>query len=89
MGDEGFLYLRVAGDDHHSAAVGVLVEILHDSVGVFGIEVSGWFVGQEEFRAFDEGSRDCGALAFACAQLGGTVVEAVMEFKVFEELGTF
>jgi len=50
-----------------------------DSVGILGIQVAGWFVGQDDSGAGDEGAGDGNALLFAAGELGWTMSQAALD----------
>jgi hypothetical protein len=81
--------IGVVGDDDEgfAAFVGEIEEEGHDFGAVFGIEVAGGFVGEEDIGIVDKGAGDGGALLFAPGEFGGEMVKAVAEADFFEGLG--
>jgi hypothetical protein len=81
--------IGVVGDDDEgfAAFVGEIEEEGHDFGAVFGVEVAGGFVGEEDIGIVDEGAGDGGALLFAAGEFVGEVLEAVAEADFFEGLG--
>ena len=79
VGDLGGL--GVVGD-HEDGLVELaagLAEHLEDGVGVFGVEVAGGLVGEDDGGAVDEGAGDGDALLFATGELVGAVIEAALD----------
>src|SRR5271154_544155 len=56
-----------------------LAEHLEDCVGVFGVEVTSGFVGEDDGGAVDEGAGDGDALLFASGELVGAMVETALD----------
>ena len=57
-------------------------------LGVFGVEGSGGFIGEDELRAVGEGAGDGNALLLADGHFSWLVGEAVRETDAFEEVGS-
>jgi hypothetical protein len=73
--------LRVVGD-HEDGLVELaagLAEHLEDGVGVFGVEVAGGLVGEDDGGSVDEGASDGYALLLPSGELAGAVVEAALD----------
>ena len=49
-------------------------EEVGDGFGGGGVEGSGWFVGEQEFGAIDEGADEGGSLSLAGGELAGAVM---------------
>jgi hypothetical protein len=81
--------IGVVGDDDEGfvVVVGEFEEERHDFRAVFGIEVAGGFVGEEDIGIVDKGAGDGGALLFAPGEFGGEMVKAVAEADFFEGIG--
>ena len=79
VGDLGSL--GVVGD-HEDGLVQLaagLAEHLQDGVGVFGVEVAGGLVGEDDGGAVDEGAGDGDSLLLASGQFIGAVVETALD----------
>ena len=79
VGDLGGL--GVVGDHEDGLvelAAGV-AEHLEDGVGVFGVEVAGGLVGEDDGGAVDERAGDGDALLLAAGELVGAVIEAALD----------
>src|SRR5277367_1768549 len=73
--------------DHDDGLAEILVELAEeaeDGFGTFSIEVTGRFIGQDDFRFADDGASESDALLFAAGKFRGLVVEASAEA---EEVG--
>ncbi len=57
---------------------------VYDTGGVFGVEIAGWFVGKQDFRAVGKSPGDTNALLFAAGKLRRVVVQAAAEPHFFE-----
>ena len=51
---------------------------LHNFVSGCGVEVTGWFIGQQEFRAVDQGAGDSGALTFSAGEFCWAVMRPIL-----------
>jgi len=60
-------------------------EELEDVSAVGGIEVAGWFVGEDDGWPKDEGAGESDALLLAAGELDWIVVEAIAEADAGEE----
>ncbi len=78
--------LMIVGDDDESDAVfgGKIEEDAHDIGAIFGIEITGGFVGEKHFRFVNDSSSDGDALLFAAGEFGGEVVGAVGQADALE-----
>ena len=79
VGDLGGL--GVVGD-HQDGLVQLaagLAEHVQDGVGVFGVEVAGGLVGEDDGGAVDEGAGDGDALLLAAGELVGAVMEPALQ----------
>jgi len=79
----------VAVSDKHDGGAGLVGEFTEkgEDVGaVFGIEVAGGFVGEDDAGAVNEGAGDGDALLFAAGELRGSGVGAVLDAHAFEEV---
>ena len=73
--------LGVVGD-HEDGLVELatgFAEHLKDGVGVFGVEVAGGFVGEDDGGTVDEGAGDGDSLLLAAGELVGAVVESALD----------
>lgn len=77
--------LGVGGDDDGRAHAVELFEQAHQAKSDVVVEVSGRFVGQEQFRAGDDGAGDGNALLLAAGKGEGQGALVVAEANPFEE----
>ena len=77
--------LATVGDEHDGAAVAVeSAHLLQHDVGIFVIQIAGWFVSQHYWGIIDEGAREGDALFFAGTELGRSVMAALGQTQVFQ-----
>lgn len=80
VGGEPGEFVAVRHDDQRDNLLrGDFEQGFRDIGGIGAVEVSGGFVGEEEFRAASQGAGDGGALHFSAAQLMGEMTPAVFE----------
>jgi hypothetical protein len=87
IGDLGGL--GVVGD-HEDGLVELaagLAEHLENGVGIFGVEVAGGLVGEDDGGAGDEGAGDSDTLLLAAGELVGAVVETALDAEHLGEVG--
>ena len=85
LGGDGFVVSD--HDDGEFLFVIESFEEIHDTGAGFGIEVSGGFIGEEDFGAGDESAGDGTALEFATGEFGGSMAEAVSESDFGKDRG--
>ena len=78
--------LLVVGDDDQGDAMlgGQIEEDFHDIGAVFRVEISGGFIGKEDFGFVDDGSGDGHPLLFAAGKFGRQVLAALSQAHAFE-----
>src|SRR6185437_912173 len=75
--------------DHDKDRLFLAVQIeqqFADGFGRAAIEITRWFIGQQQDGAMDERSRHRHTLAFATRQLGGTMFETIRQTDAVEQL---
>ena len=72
---DGLVELAAGGAEH-----------FEDGVGVFGVEVAGGLVGEDDGGAGDEGAGDGDALLLAAGELVGAVIEAAVDAEQVGEV---
>ena len=75
--------------DHHDRLVKLFIEFLehleHD-LGIFGVEIAGWLVRQDDRGPVDDSTRQGDSLLFAAGQFERLVMHLVLEFEKFQHL---
>src|SRR6266852_717680 len=72
--------------DHHDSLPQVLVKLaqhLQHDFGIFGIEIAGGLVGEQDFRLVDDSAGNRHSLLLAARKLGGLVVQAPLQAQHF------
>ena len=75
--------------DHHQGGAGGLLEVEEqagEGFGVFLIERTGGFIGEDEARLIDKGTHNGDALSFAAGELGGFPGQAILQTDLCEQL---
>ena len=79
----------VVGDHNDGVAFEMDVfELFHNDVGGAGIEVAGWFVGEDDFWVGNDGASDSNALLLAAGKLPRHVIFAFFKMKTAEGTGS-
>ena len=80
--------LMAVGDEHDGGAglIGEFAEQSEDVGAVFGVEVAGGFVGEDDAGSVDEGACDGDALLFAAGELGRFRGGAMLDADALEKL---
>jgi hypothetical protein len=80
--------LGIVSDHQHGLVelAGGGAEHLEDGVGVFGVEVAGGLVGEDDRGAGNEGTGDGYTLLLAAGELVGTVLEATVDSEEVSEV---
>ncbi len=72
--------------DHHDSLSQVLVKLaqhLQHDFGIFGVQVAGGLVGEQDFRLVDDGAGNGHALLLAAREFGRLVVQATLQAQHF------
>ena len=81
--------IRVVGYHNNCVAFGMdAAKFFHDNMRTAGVEISGRFVGEDDFRSSDKGTSNSDTLFLAARKLGREEIFALAEMKTLESVGS-
>src|SRR6266403_6134032 len=72
--------------DHDEGLAKILIQAaqhLQHNLGIFCVQVAGWFVGEQNFRIGNDGPSDCDTLLFAAGHLRGLMRKPAIQPEHF------